>query len=69
MCPQKVKCSSKGGHILLLAQLKDGKFIKAILVIDRKLCIKKVDFEKVRHSFSEKVSSYKKVFSVKKYHL
>ena len=29
---------------------------------------KKVDFKKVRHCVSEKVSSYKKVFSLNNYH-
>ena len=36
--------------------------------LQRDPAFKKVDFKKVRHCFSKKVSSYKKVFSLKKCH-
>ena len=36
------------------------------VAIQRDPAFKKVDFKKVRHCFSKKVSSYKKVFSLKK---
>ena len=37
-------------------------------LVQRDPAFKKVDFKKVRHCFSEKTSSYKKVFSLRKYH-
>ena len=39
--------------------------IKLVVKIQRDPAFKKVDFKKVRHYFSGKVSSYKKVFSLK----
>ena len=44
------------------------KMLKKRKAIQRDPAFKKVDFKKVRHCFSKKVSSYKKVFSLKKCH-
>ena len=56
------------GYCSFLIYFEKVKRQTVHMEIQRDPAFKKVDFKNVRHCFSEKVSSYKKVFSLKKYH-